>query len=92
MRRLFEKTLYLFVFSIGGTQTGTPNCEVNEDTPLILSEGQTQAIRYTYRVSWNVRVPSHLVFLVFLAFIFAVCLGIRYALGKLLSYLWSTEV
>ena len=93
VRQLFLKRhVCLFVFSIGGPQTETPNCEFNEDTPLILNEGQTQAIRYTYRVSWNVRVSCHIVFLVFLMFILAVYIGIRYALGKILSYLWSTEV
>ncbi|KAF8810668.1 endosomal P24A protein [Phlegmacium glaucopus] len=39
--------------SIGGPQTTAPDCEFNEDNPLILSEDQKQGIRYTYRVSWN---------------------------------------
>jgi hypothetical protein len=88
VRQLFKMTLCLFVFSIGGTQTETPNCEFNEETPLILNESQSQAIRYTYRVTWNVSAHFHVVFLMF---ILAVYLGIRYALGKILSYLWSTK-
>ncbi|KAF8973240.1 Nonaspanin [Flammula alnicola] len=39
--------------SIGGTQSITPNCDVRNAQPLILNEDQTQAVRYTYRISWN---------------------------------------
>ncbi|KDR75868.1 hypothetical protein GALMADRAFT_68960 [Galerina marginata CBS 339.88] len=39
--------------SIGGPQTSTPNCDVRDNQPLLLNEDQPQAIRYTYRVSWN---------------------------------------
>ncbi|KAF5321341.1 hypothetical protein D9619_001767 [Psilocybe cf. subviscida] len=39
--------------SIGGPQTETPNCDVRNAQPLILSEHGTQTVRYTYRVSWN---------------------------------------
>ncbi|KIM40104.1 hypothetical protein M413DRAFT_28631 [Hebeloma cylindrosporum] len=39
--------------SIGGPQTSTPNCNIKDAQPLILSEDQTQPIRYTYRVMWN---------------------------------------
>jgi hypothetical protein len=56
----------LLVFSIGGAQTETPYCEPDDDRPLILSEDETQAIRYTYRVSWNVRTPFRVVFLMFI--------------------------
>ncbi|KZP34674.1 hypothetical protein FIBSPDRAFT_1035660 [Athelia psychrophila] len=38
--------------SVGGTQDSTPRCEGNNG-PLLLSESQTQAVRYTYRVTWN---------------------------------------
>jgi hypothetical protein len=31
-----------------------PNCNIKGAPPLILSEDQTQPIRYTYRVMWNV--------------------------------------
>jgi transmembrane 9 superfamily protein 2/4 len=38
--------------SIGGPQDATPHCD-NTRQPLILSETQPNAIRYTYRVTWN---------------------------------------
>ncbi|TFK44729.1 hypothetical protein BDQ12DRAFT_621072 [Crucibulum laeve] len=39
--------------SIGGTQDPTPNCVIDPNLPLILSEDRPQPIRYTYRVTWN---------------------------------------
>ncbi|KAG7449497.1 uncharacterized protein BT62DRAFT_985108 [Guyanagaster necrorhizus] len=39
--------------SIGGPQEAAPTCETENVSPLILSETQSQSIRYTYRVTWN---------------------------------------
>ncbi|KAF6762985.1 endosomal P24A protein [Ephemerocybe angulata] len=39
--------------SIGGAQTATPVCDAAGAEPLILNEDRTQAIRYTYRVTWS---------------------------------------
>ncbi|KAG2016055.1 endosomal P24A protein [Coprinopsis cinerea AmutBmut pab1-1] len=38
--------------SIGGPQDGAPRCDVSETQPLKLNEDGTQAVRYTYRVTW----------------------------------------
>ncbi|KAF7315630.1 Transmembrane 9 superfamily member [Mycena indigotica] len=39
--------------SIGGSQQDTPTCDTDNSHPLVLSEQQTNSIRYTYRVTWN---------------------------------------
>ncbi|KAJ7218032.1 Nonaspanin TM9SF, partial [Mycena pura] len=41
--------------SIGGPQEGPATCDTENAPPLTLIEDQTQTIRYTYRVTWNVR-------------------------------------
>jgi transmembrane 9 superfamily protein 2/4 len=43
------------VTSIGGDQESAATCNVDLDKPLILSEDQQNTVRYTYRVTWNVR-------------------------------------
>lgn len=40
--------------SVGGVQDTTPHCE--STGPLLLSEKQSQPVRYTYRVTWNVSI------------------------------------
>jgi transmembrane 9 superfamily protein 2/4 len=40
-------------FSIGDLQNDPPACEGQGVRPLQLREGETQAIRYSYRVMWN---------------------------------------
>lgn len=42
------------LISIGGSQDSAVTCEVDPAVPLILSEDRSQAIRYSYRVTWNV--------------------------------------
>ncbi|KAJ7251464.1 hypothetical protein B0H12DRAFT_1296172 [Mycena haematopus] len=39
--------------SIGGPQEDPATCDTTNATPLLLTETQTQTIRYTYRVTWN---------------------------------------
>nr|GAT56317.1 predicted protein [Mycena chlorophos] len=39
--------------SIGGSQDGPATCDTENSEPLLLSESQTNTIRYTYRVTWN---------------------------------------
>lgn len=44
----------IMLISIGGPQDSAATCEVDPAVPLILSEDISQAIRYSYRVTWNV--------------------------------------
>ncbi|KAF7376177.1 Transmembrane 9 superfamily member [Mycena sanguinolenta] len=39
--------------SVGGPQDGPATCDTTNSNPLVLTETQTQTIRYTYRVTWN---------------------------------------
>ncbi|KAJ7072294.1 hypothetical protein C8F01DRAFT_1243356 [Mycena amicta] len=39
--------------SIGGSQEAPATCDTENSPPLLLSEVQTNTIRYTYRVTWN---------------------------------------
>lgn len=50
----------MIVNSIGGPQDVPATCEIEAATPLILSETMPQKIRYSYRVTWNVRVQPYL--------------------------------
>ncbi|KAF8829200.1 hypothetical protein HHX47_DHR3000931 [Lentinula edodes] len=40
-------------YSIGGDQEGPATCDTENISPLVLSETQSQTVRYTYRVTWN---------------------------------------
>jgi transmembrane 9 superfamily protein 2/4 len=44
--------------SIGGEQDSTPHCDITVPKPLVLSEDRSQAVRYTYRITWSVSVYS----------------------------------
>ncbi len=90
MLSLLEVNLTLNVFSsIGGPQTATPNCDATGTTPLLLNEDQTQAIRYSYRVSWNVS-ESILYYIQYSNFIF--CIGIRYTLGRFKAFIANNYI
>jgi transmembrane 9 superfamily member 2/4 len=43
--------------SLGGPQDGSTDCEAHGVPPLVLSENMDNTVRYTYRVTWEVRVP-----------------------------------
>jgi hypothetical protein len=60
----YSEVTHVTLYSYGGDQHGSADCEGDGAPPLILYEDNTNTVRYTYRITWNVRSITSLTTLI----------------------------